>query len=421
MRASALIMKEIEKYTFGVGDRFAQEGEAQLQAIVQAEKFGIKVVPVWNKSNREHKFIKSEPQSVRDEAESAVAALGWRGGYHVDADHIGLNSVDGFISASDFFTLDVADFTGQPAPKAEIDRFVDELGRYRGPLVIPGIDTAFEITDDLLRQTALKFLLATQEAGRIYRHIRERKGEDFITEVSIDETDTPQTPVELFLILAMIARESIPAQTVAPKFTGRFKKGVDYFGELDQFGKEFDEDLAVIAFAIREFGLPCTLKLSVHSGSDKFSLYPIINRLVKERGVGLHVKTCGTTWLEEIVGLAEAGGEGLRTAKELYAAARPRYDEMVNPYSTVIDIDPARLPSEAEVAGWGSSEFVAALRHDQSCKAYNPHFRQYLHISFKVAAEMGDRFRAALIEHAAVISRNVTFNLLNRHIKPLFQ
>jgi tagaturonate epimerase len=416
-----MIMKEIEKYTFGVGDRFAQEGEAQLQAIVQAEKLGIKVVPVWNKSNREHKFIKSEPQSVRDEAESAVAALGWRGGYHVDADHIGLNSVDGFILASDFFTLDVADFTGQPASRAEIDRFVVELGRYRGPLVIPGIDTAFEITDDLLRQTAFKFLLATQQAGRIYRHIRERKREDFITEVSIDETDTPQTPVELFLILAMIARESIPAQTVAPKFTGRFNKGVDYFGQMDQFETEFDEDLAVIAFAIREFGLPSTLKLSVHSGSDKFSLYPIMNRLVKEQGAGLHLKTCGTTWLEEIVGLAEAGEEGLRIAKEIYAAARARFDEMVNPYSTVVDIDPARLPSEAEVAGWEPGDFAAALRHDQSCKAYNPHFRQYLHISFKVAAEMGDRYRAALKEHATVISRNVTFNLLNRHIIPLFQ
>jgi hypothetical protein len=83
-----MIMKEIEKYTFGVGDRFAQQGKAQLQAIVQAEKLGVKVVPVWNKSNREHKFIRSEPQSVRDEVESAVAALGWRGGYHIDADHI---------------------------------------------------------------------------------------------------------------------------------------------------------------------------------------------------------------------------------------------------------------------------------------------------------------------------------------------
>ena len=416
-----MIMKEIEKYTLGVGDRFAAEGEAQLEAIVQAAKLGIQVVPVWNKSNREHKFIKSDPQNVRDEAESAVAALGWRGGYHVDADHIGLSTVDGFIPASDFFTLDVADFTGQPAPEAEIDRFVNELAKYRGALVIPGIDTAFEITDNLLRRTALKFLLATQEAGRIYRHIRERKGEDFITEVSIDETDTPQTPVELFLILAMIARESIPAQTVAPKFTGRFKKGVDYSGEVEQFEKEFDADLAVIAFAIQEFGLPCTLKLSVHSGSDKFSLYPIMNRLVKEHRAGLHLKTAGTTWLEEIIGLAEAGGEGLRTAKEIYAAARARFDEMVNPYSTVVDIDPTRLPSEAEVAGWGSREFVEALRHDPSCKEYNPHFRQYLHISFKVAAEMGDRYRAALKEHAAVISRNVTFNLLNRHIIPLFQ
>ena len=248
-------MKEIEKYTFGVGDRFAQQGKAQLQAIVQAEKLGIKVVPVWNKSNREHKFIRSEPQSVRDEAESAVAALGWRGGYHIDADHIGLNTVDGFISSSDFFTLDVADFTGRPAPEPEVDRFVDELGKYRRPLVIPGIEAAFEITDDLLRRTAHTFLLATQQAGHIYRHIRERKGEDFITEISIDETDTPQTPVELFLILAMVAREKIPAQTVAPKFTGRFQKGVDYSGEIHQFEKEFDEDLAVIAFGM--MSSPC--------------------------------------------------------------------------------------------------------------------------------------------------------------------
>ena len=137
----------------------------------------------------------------------------------------------------------------------------------------------------------------------------------------MDETDTPQTPVELFLILAMIAREEIPAQTVAPKFTGRFNKGVDYVGDLAQFEKEFDEDLSVIAFAVREFGLPETLKLSVHSGSDKFSLYPIINRLIKKHGAGLHVKTAGTTWLEEVIGLAEAGGEGLRLAQEIYAGA----------------------------------------------------------------------------------------------------
>jgi hypothetical protein len=414
-------MKHIEKFTLGVGDRFAHEGKAQLQAIVKAQQLGIMLAPVWNKSNREHKIIKTDPQSVRDEAEAAVAALGWRGGFHVDADHIGLASVDKFISACDFFTLDIADFTDHPAAAEEVDRFASDLAKYRGSLVIPGMSTALEISADLLQKTALKFLLAIQEAGRIFRYVSERKEEDSITEVSVDETDTPQTPVELFLILAMIAREGIPAQTIAPKFTGRFNKGVDYVGDLAQFEKEFDEDLAVIAFAIREFGLPSTLKLSVHSGSDKFSLYPIINRLVKKHGSGLHVKTAGTTWLEEVIGLAEAGGEGLRLVKEIYVKAVPRFDELVKPYATLVDIDPARLPSEVEVAQWESADFVAALRHQQSCTAFNSDFRQLLHLSFKVAAELGERYTDALKENAEVISGNVTFNLLNRHIIPLFQ
>ncbi len=104
---------KIEKYTFGIGDRFAHQGRAQLQALLKARDVGIDVHPVWNKSNREHMIIKSKPDDVRAEADSAVAALGWKGAYHVDADHIGLKTVDGFIPGSDFFTLDVADFTGK--------------------------------------------------------------------------------------------------------------------------------------------------------------------------------------------------------------------------------------------------------------------------------------------------------------------
>ena len=100
-------------------------------------------------------------------------------------------------------------------------------------------------------------------------------------------------------------------QTIAPKFTGRFNKGVDYVGDLAQFEKEFNDDLAVIAFAVKEFGLPADLKLSVHSGSDKFSIYPAIRRAIRRTGAGLHIKTAGTTWLEELIGLASAGGEGL--------------------------------------------------------------------------------------------------------------
>ena len=107
-----------------------------------------------------------------------------------------------------------------------------------------------------------KYLLAVQEAGKIYRHIAAVKGAGkFITEVSMDETDSPQTPPELLIILAAIADEKIPIQTIAPKFTGRFNKGVDYVGDVAQFEKEFNEDLAVIDFAVKQYGLPGTLEI----------------------------------------------------------------------------------------------------------------------------------------------------------------
>jgi hypothetical protein len=412
---------KIEKYSLGIGDRFAHQGRAQLKAILKGRDAGIDVHPVWNKSNREHLIIKSNPSDVRAEADAAVAALGWKGAYHVDADHIGLKTVDAFLPGSDFFTLDVADFTGKAADEDALNAFWKSVRHYTGSLSIPGIAHPFDLTEETARRAARKFLLAVQEAGRIYRHIEKRKGpESFITEVSVDETDTPQNPVELFLILAMIAGEGIPVQTIAPKFTGRFNKGVDYVGDLKQFEKEFDEDLSVIAFAIREFGLPDTLKLSVHSGSDKFSIYSIINRLIKKHDSGLHVKTAGTTWLEEVIGLAESGGEALVLVQEVYAQAHEHFAELAAPYSTVIDIDPRKLPDPKSVAGWSSTQYADALRHVESSPEYNPHFRQLLHVGFKVAAGMGKRFTDALEANEAIVGRNVTENLFDRHLRPIF-
>jgi hypothetical protein len=267
---------------------------------------------------------------------------------------------------------------------------------------------------------ANKFLLAVQDAGRIYRHIAQAKGEaNFITEVSMDETDSPQLPHELLIILAALADEKIPLQTIAPKFTGRFNKGVDYVGDLRQFEKEFNEDLAVVAYAVQQYGLPPSLKLSVHSGSDKFSIYEPMHRALKKFNAGVHLKTAGTTWLEELIGLAEAGGDGLEIAREIYAYAIQHVDAFCAPYATVIDIDQQQLPSAAAVNGWSSQQFVSALRHDQKNPAYNRSFRQLLHVSFKVAAKMGDRYYAALKKHEAVIARNVTENLFERHIRPL--
>ncbi len=230
---------------------------------------------------REHTIIGTTPSDTRKEADEAVRACGWDGPYFVDADHIGLGNIDEFIESSDFFTLDVADFIGEPADKSDVDSFVQRHKKFIGSLAIPGVDETFDITEERLRTIAGKFLLAVKQAGRIYRHIEAARGADnFITEVSMDETLLPRTPVEMFFILAAIAAEGIPGQTIAPKFTGRFNKGVDYVGDVTLFAKEFESDLAVVAFAVKEFGLPENLKLSIHSGSDKFSIYgPIAKAL----------------------------------------------------------------------------------------------------------------------------------------------
>jgi hypothetical protein len=413
------MMKTLEPYTIGMGDRFAHQGHAQLRAVLEAWNLGITPHPVWNKSNREHTIVHSRPEDLRAEADDAVNALQWDRPYYVDADHIGLKTVDAFTGSADFFTLDVADFVGKPGgDSARFEKFIAPWGKQ---VAVPGLDRPLTLDAQALAGATSKFLRAMSEAGAIYRHIASAKGTaEFVTEVSVDETDSPQTPDELFLILAMLAMENVPVQTIAPKFTGRFNKGVDYSGDVARFEKEFDEDLAVVAFAIREFGLPASLKLSVHSGSDKFSIYPAINRLIKKHGCGLHVKTAGTTWLEEVIGLAEAGGEGLVIAKEIYAGAHARFDELTGPYATVIDIDPARLPSVAEVASWSADQYVRTLRHDRDCPDYNPHFRQLIHVGFKVAAELGARYTGALKAHADIVGANVTHNLLDRHIKPIF-
>jgi hypothetical protein len=287
-------MKSLGKYSLGMGDRFVHQGRAQLQAIVEAARQGIAVTPVWNKSNREHMIVGSRPPSLRREADEAVAHFDWKDNYFVDADHIHLGTVDDFIETSDFFTIDVADYTGQPAPEAEIVHFVARMNPYFGNMTVPGLAHPLFISETLVRATAGKFLLAMREAGRIYARIAERKASGFITEVSVDETDRPQTPVEIFIILAMLAEETVPVHTIAPKFTGRFNKGIDYVGNLTTFEREFEEDLCIISFAAIEFSLQPSLKISIHSGSDKFSLYPIINRLLKKHNAGAHVKTAGT-------------------------------------------------------------------------------------------------------------------------------
>lgn len=377
---------KIGKYSFGIGDRFAHEGVNQLKALIEAEeRFGVHFVPVWNKSNREHQIVGTEPIETRREADAAVKALNYKGQYFVDADHINLTNVDRFIDSSDFFTIDVADYIGKTGSTEE------------------------------------RFLPAIKEAGKIYRHIAEKKGADnFVTEVSMDEVDEAQTPEELRYILREIAREGIPVQTIAPKFTGRFNKGVDYRGDLARFEREFEQDLMVIEEAVREYGLPENLKLSIHSGSDKFSIYPIMGRLIRKHDKGIHIKTAGTTWLEENIGLAVADPAALELAKKIYVNALGRMAELTVPYATVIDVDTTKLPTPEEVAKWDADTYARTMRHNQEDPLYNPSFRQLIHVSYKIAAELADEFLPALEKHTDVIGEQITANLCDRHIARLF-
>lgn len=412
---------KLGKFSIGVGDRFSHQGKAQLRAIMRANETGLEINPVWNKSNREHTYVHSEPIDTRREADEAVKALGYNGQYFVDADHINLSTVDRFVEVSDFFTLDVASFIGKPSAQEDIDKFIASCEKYMGELQIPGMEKPLSITKELLEDIANKFLSATQQASEIYTYLVDKKGVgNFITEVSMDEVEKPQTPVEMLFILKMLADKGVPAQTIAPKFTGRFNKGVDYVGNLEQFAKEFEEDVLVIDFAVKEFGLPAELKLSVHSGSDKFSIYPIMAEVINRHDKGLHLKTAGTTWLEEVIGLAKADGEGLVLAKKIYANSLNRKDELCAPYADVIDIDGSKLPTIEEVNSWDSEKYQNTLRHIPGHPDYNANFRQLIHVAYAVASELGKEYTDLLEKYEDIVGGCVEENIYERHLKRLF-
>jgi hypothetical protein len=408
-------MKTIEKYSIGAGDRFGRQGAAQISAFRTAREHGVTAAIVWNKSNREHTLIGTGPSDQRAAAEQAVRSTRWDGPYYVDADHINASNVDRYAPSCDFFTIDVADFIGRPADPDAVQRFLKKHHDLSDSPALPARTDAAA-----LRAAANRYLFAVGEAAVTYRRICElRHGDDFVTEVSMDETDAAQSPAELAVILSALADEGVPVQTIAPKFTGRFNKGVDYVGDVAAFLREYEADVRVAAWASSALGLPRSLKLSIHSGSDKFSLYEGIGRITRRENAGLHLKTAGTTWLEEVIGLAEAGGDGLAIAKEIYRGAFEQIDECVQPYAAVIDIDRSRLPAPGEVDHWDGSALSAALRHVKSEPRFNPSMRQLVHVAFRVAAKMGPRYLEALERNEASVSRNVTANLWERHLAPL--
>jgi len=419
----------MQPYSFGIGDRFAQQGPFLLKAFKEAERQGILITPVFNKSHREHETVGSRPKSVLEEAEQAIQLLDWTYKYGIDADHIGLDTIHQYLDYANFFTIDVAKYIGKKAPDEQIKAFVSKSQKkLTSPLSIPGINEAISLGRDDITKTARQYLFAIQKAAEIHSVIaKHKKSENVYIEISMDEVEQPQTPAELLLILAMIAEEGIPIDTIAPKFCGRFNKGVDYEGDLEQFAAEFENDLCILRFITGEYGLSKHPKLSVHTGSDKFSLYPIMNKLIKKHDAGLHLKTAGTNWLAEAAGLALSGnenkrgsGEGLKLVKEIYKGAYQRFRELTGPYEHVLNIDEQQLPSPSQVVGWSGSDFSEALMNKPESEAYNPSFRQLMHTAYKIAAEKSEQFLPLLKKYEQQTGHYVFENIYNNHLKPLF-
>src|SRR5665213_1540868 len=192
MRTSMIEKLTLPKFSIGVGDRFAHQAKAQLAACILAADAGVEVVPVWNKSNREHTIIGSEPVQTRVAADAAVKELGWTKPYFLDADHINLKTVQRFLDPCDFFTLDVADLIGKPAEDEDVKQFLGAHPELVGTVTIPEIAEPFKTDKAFIEGVAHKFLAAVRHAGEIYRLLVEEKGTGrFVPKASCDEPAMP--------------------------------------------------------------------------------------------------------------------------------------------------------------------------------------------------------------------------------------
>jgi hypothetical protein len=391
----------------GCGDRLGLATPGHVQAFRQTSG----VVPVFaQQSIRENSRTGRSPGEVLDDAMWGVFQEGWREPWGADADHLKTDDdLDSCVSAGyTFFTFDPGDHvdaTAHHAPLSELVAKREELpwqdletnpadleASYLGRSFPLDGGASLTFTDETLWRAAGKYGHAIAHVARMYRRLISR-ARDFDLEVSVDETETPTSPLEHYFIANELRRLQVRWVSLAPRYPGRFEKGVDYIGNLE----EFEAELEVQATVARTLG---PYKLGIHSGSDKFSLYPIFAR---KAGGLVHLKTAGTSYLEAL--RAIAGCEpGL--FRDIYQVAFDRYAQDRASYHVSADSSLAPpLPSlqDADLPGV-LDQFDA---------------REMLHVTFGSAlAAYGPRLKASLHAHedaycAALVSH------FGRHLRPL--
>jgi len=370
--------------SFGFGDRLGSATPGHIQALRATDPDGT-IVPIFaQQSVRENSRIGRTPQQVIDDATWGVFQEGWRAPWGADADHVKeLADLDDFVAAGyTFFTIDPSDYVDNAAQTDSLDTlrakttdlpwdnlqssYSDMHDRYcRRPFVLDGLTLAFD--QAVLRRALAKYGRALAHTIAIANELTAQIGaKPYDLEMSVDETDTPTSIYEHFFIVNELTRVHVPVVSLAPRFVGKFQKGVDYIGDLAAFERELACHVAIM----RHFD---SYKLSIHTGSDKFSIYPIIARQAQGR---VHVKTAGTSYLEALRVMAAQDPVFFR---RILALARARFEKDRKTY--FLDAELSQVPENSSLA---DSDLPALLEHFDT--------RQVLHVTF---GSILDEFRAA--------------------------
>ena len=361
--------------SFGFGDRLGLATPGHIAAVR-----GTNFAPIFaQQSVRENARTGRTPQQVVDDAKRAVDAAGWDSAWGADADHLKtLEDIPPFVEAGyTFFTVDPGEHVDNAADTDSMEVLKrkaagpgwDELSALY--LNRNGEQVWQQFTEETLLRAIVKYGKAIQHAVAMFRRLSEMKAE-FDYEVSVDETDSPTTPLEHYFIANELTRQGVKFTSLAPRFIGRFEKGVDYIGDLGAL----DVELAKHASVTKHFG---TYKLSLHSGSDKFSVYPLV---AKYWGDLLHVKTAGTSYLEALRVIAKCEPD---LFLKIFSLGRERYEVDKKSYHVSADVN--LLPDTND---------LPSLLEDF-------HAREVLHVTFGSAlARFGVELKQALVKHETV-------------------
>lgn len=376
--------------SFGFGDRLGNATPGHIDAMHAAGAVG-RIAPLYaQQSVRENTRTGRTPQQVMDDAMWGVFECGWREPWGADADHVKeVDDLEPFVAAGyTFFTIDPSDHVDNEADAAtlpvlheKVSRLPwDALGssyramveRYREPVVLDGAELVFdELT--LLRALA-KYGRAIAHTHAVATALTQRAAGGLDLEMSVDETDTPTSPFEHYLVAKELLARDLRVVSLAPRFVGKFQKGVDYMGDLDEFGRQFERHVAIM----RHFD---SYKLSVHTGSDKFSIYPLVAAAAAGR---VHVKTAGTSYLEALRVVAAYDPELFRVMLD---DARSHFERDRKSY--FLDAQLARVPAGEQLA---DAELPELLEQFDA--------RQVLHVAFgTLLTRYGEPIRSTLAAH----------------------